>query len=208
MAHDLTSTQARAVSLTDLVIYDEIDFIHRAVMTDALLGEISVQVLDGTTMTESTPAITVTSSGAGAFTPSETIILAGTTITLGDGGTDGTGVEQAIADINNASVTGLTASQSGSEIVLTYQPLQTAWTLTLAEGSGTALIDLGFTVESVTAVTPESVSYYNMWTGTIDDRKKSYEFERVVTHFQGLGYSIIAKLNTSTTNTFFWEIYW
>lgn len=208
MAHDLTSTQARTVSITDLVIYNEIDFIHRAVMTDALLGEISVIVNDGTTMTESTPAITVTGSGFGPFTPSETIILAGTTITLGDGGNDGTGVEQAIADINNASVTGLVATQSGTEIVLTYQPLQTAWTFTLAEGSGTALVDIGFTVETATPADPESVSYYNMWTGTIDDRKKSYEFERVVNHFQGLGYSIIAKVNTDTTNTFFWEVYW
>lgn len=208
MAYELTSTEARNLSTSDLVIYNEIDTLTRAIYTASLAGDIETTVNDGTTMTESTPTITITGSGFSAFTASQTIVIAGTTITLGDGGTDGTGVEQAVADINNASVTGLTASQSGSEIVLTYTPTQATWSLTLAEGNGTALADIGFAAGTTTATNPSSVDYYNNWNGTTEDRKMSYEFTQVVNHFQNLGYNIVAKKNTTTNNTFYWELYW
>lgn len=208
MAHDLTATEARTVSTTDLIIYNEIDTINRAVIAAALAGDLQTTVDDGTTMTESTPIITVTSSGAGAFTPSNTATFAGTTVTFGDGGNDGTGLDQAVADINNAAITGLTAAHDGSEITLTYECPQANWTFTLAEGTG-ALAELGFTAGSTTATAPESVDYYSVWTGTTEDRKKSYEFTQVVNHFQNLGYSILAKQNTaSSTAVFMWEAYW
>ncbi len=209
MAYDLTATQARTVSTTDLVIYNEIDTISRAIMAAALTGELSTTVDDGTTMTESTPTITVTSSGAGAFTPSETIVLAGSTITLGDGSGDGTNVYQATADINAADITGLTATTDGSEITLSYEPPQATWGITLAEGSGSALADLGFTAGSESPATPESVDYYSVWSGVTEDRKKSYELAQVVNHFQNLGYNILAKKNTTTASSVIkWEIYW
>ena len=208
MAHDLTATQARTVSTTDAVIYNEIDTINRAVLAAALAGDLNTQVADGTTMTESTPTITVTSSGAGAFTPSATAVFAGTTVTFGDGGTDGTGLDQAVADINNAAIAGLTATTDGAEITLTYSPPQATWSLTLAEGTG-ALAELGLTAGTITATTPDSVSYYNMWSGQIEDRKKSFEFTQVIQHFQDSGYSILAKQNTaSAQTTFLWEVYW
>jgi hypothetical protein len=209
MAHDLTSTQARTASTTDQVIYNEIDTITRAVIVAALAGELTTEVADGTTMTECTPIITVTSVGAGAFIATETIIIAGETITLGDGATDGTGIDQAIADINNTAITGLVASRLGNEIVLTYIAPLSAWNLVLVEGSGTALANLGFTAGTTAATTPTSVDYYSMWSGLTADRKKLYEYTQVIHHFQGLGYSIITKQNTDSAQvTFKWEIYW
>ena len=209
MTHNLTSTQARNASITDQVIYNEIDTITRAIVTAGLAGNLSTTVDDGTTMTESTPTITVTSVGASAFVANHTIVIAGETITLGDAATDGTGIEQAIADINNAAIAGLVASQQGTEIVLTYAPPKATWSLTLAEGTGTALADLGFTSEVTAAITPESVAYYNMWIGQNADRKKSYEYTQVIQHFQSLGYSILAKQHTGNAQlTFKWEVYW
>lgn len=208
MAHDLTASQARTVSTTDQVIYNEIDTISRAIYTDALAGNLQTTVDDGTLMTESTPIVTVTSSGAGAFTPGNTAVFAGTTVTFGDGVNDGTGLDQAVADINNAAITGLTASHNGSEITLTYECPQSVWSITLAEGKG-ALAELGFTPGTTSATNPESVDYYSVWTGQTVDRKSSYEFAQVVNHFQDLGYNILAKQNTnSAVATFMWEVYW
>jgi uncharacterized membrane protein len=212
MAHNLTATQARNMSASDLVIYNEVDTITRAIYAASLAGDLSTQVTDGTTMTENTPTITVvgTSVGTGAvFTPNDTIIIAGTTVTLSSGAGSGTNVYQAVADINAASIVGLTASTDGAIVTLTYQCPQGTWSLALAEGNGTALADLGLTAGTTTATTPESVSYYNMWSGQIADRKKSYEFAQVVQNLQNDGFNIVAKQNTvSAQTTFMWEIYW
>jgi len=211
MAHDLTATQARTVSTTDAVIYNEIDTINRAVLAAALAGDLNTQVSDGTTMTESTPTITVTGSVANpTFTAADQVQLAGQAIALGVDAGAGTGLDQAIADINNAAITGLTASKNDADqLVLTYIPPQSAWTLEIGAGTGTANADLGLTAGTVTATTPDSVSYYNMWSGQIEDRKKSFEFTQVIQHFQDSGYSILAKQNTaSAQTTFLWEVYW
>lgn len=207
MNKTISAQQAKTVSITDMAIYNEIDYISRAIYAAALAGNLEATIDDGTAMTESTPVITVTSSGAGAFTENETIVIAGTTITLGSELTDGTGIDQAIADINNAEISGLTAARTGNEIQLVYQPSQSSWILVLAEGSGTALADLGFTAGTITATVPGSVAYYNVWSGASEDRKKSYEYSQVVSYFQDLGYNIIAKKNTITENTFYWEVY-
>jgi len=210
MAHDLTATQARTVSTTDAVIYNEIDTINRAVLAAALAGDLNTQVSDGTTMTESTPTITVTGSVANpTFTAADQVQLAGQAIALGVDAGAGTGLDQAIADINNAAITGLTASKNDADqLVLTYIPPQSAWTLEIGAGTGTANADLGLTAGTVTATTPDSVSYYSAWTGEIDDRATTTKMSQVINHFQDLGYNILRKKNTTTNNTFYWELYW
>lgn len=205
MARDLSATQARTVSTTDLVIYNEIDSIYRGVMAAALAGNLEVSVSDGTVMTESTPTITVvgteldpTVGGAG-----ESLTINDVSITL----PATSDVDQIVAAINDAAVAGLTASKNSTQqVVLTYEPAPATWSLNIGADSGNATV--GFTAGVVSADTPDSVEYYNVWTGTTDDRKKSYEFAQVVNHFQNLGYSIVAKKNTTTGNTFYWEIYW
>jgi len=210
MASDLTATQARILSTSDKVIYNEIDTISRAIIDAALLGNLSTVVNDGTTMTESTPVVTVTSSGySDGWTPGATLAIAGETVTLSSGPNDGTNIDQATTDINNADISGLTATNDGSEITLSYEAPQGSWALALSEGSG-GLSELGFTAGSTSLSTnPESVDYYSVWSGTSADRKKSYEIEQVMKHFQSLGYNIVIKKNvTSDTTTFKWEVYW
>ena len=206
MAHNITATQARNLSASDLVIYNEIDTITRAINTAALAGELSTVVNDGTTMTESTPTITVTGSVANpvAGGVGESLTLAGSTVTI-DALED---LDQMIASINDAAISGLTASKNSSnQIVLTYVPPMGTWSFVIDADSANAT--LGLTAGTTTATTPESVSYYNMWSGQIDDRKKSYEFSQVVQSFQNDGFNIVAKQNTaSAQTTFLWEIYW
>lgn len=205
MAHDLTATQARTVSTTDLVIYNEIDTITRAIYAAGLAGDLSTSVNDGTTMTESTPTITVTGTVADPVVggAGEALTLAGGTVSL----PANSDVDQIVAAINDEAITGLTASKNASsQVVLTYEPPMATWSLVISGDSGNTTI--GITTGTVPATDPESVTYYNVWIGQTEDRKKSYEFAQVINHFQGLGYNIVAKQNTTTTNTFYWEIYW
>lgn len=205
MAYDLTSTQARTVSTTDMVIYNEVDTINRAIIAASLAGNLSTQVNDGTTMTESTPTITVVGTEVDPVVgvAAESLTLAGVAVTL-EADDD---VDQIVAAINDASIAGLTASKNASlQVVLTYEPPQGTWSFVIGVDSGNATV--GFTAGTITATNPESTAYYALWTGIGEDRKKSYEFAQVVNHFQNLGYNILAKKNTTTGNTLLWEIYW
>ncbi len=210
MTHELSATQARTLAYSDLVVHNEVDTITRQVITDAGNGLTQSTINDGTTMTESTPTITVTGSVANpTFTAADQVQLAGQAIALGVDAGAGTGLDQAIADINNAAITGLTASKNDADqLVLTYIPPQSAWTLEIGAGTGTANADLGLTAGTVTATTPDSVSYYSAWTGEIDDRATTTKMSQVINHFQDLGYNILRKKNTTTNNTFYWELYW
>ena len=210
MSHSLTSVQARTVAYTDLIVHNEIDYIERQIIAAGLLGELETTITDGTTMTESTPTITLTgtSVGGGAvFTPGNTIVIAGTTVTFSSGAGAGTNVYQAVADINAAAIAGLTASTDGDIVTLTYEPSQSTWSLVIADGTE-LLASLGLTAGTYTATTPDSVGYYNAWTGDIDDRKLAHQMSQVINHFQGEGFSIIQKKNTTTGNTFYWGVYW
>lgn len=202
---DFTATQARTASTTDQVIYNEIDTVTRAILTAALTGELTVVVANGTTMTQSTPTITVTGTVADPVVGvvDESLILAGNTIVL----TANNDVDQIVATINDAAVTGLSATKNAAQqVVIAYTPPVATWSLMI--GAGTANATVGVTAGSEAPVDPESIAYHSVWSGQETDRKKSYEFAQVVQHFQNLGYSIIAKKNTDTGNTFKWELYW
>jgi hypothetical protein len=204
MNKTISAQQARNVSNTDMVIYNEVDAISRAIYAAAIAGNLDATVNDGTTMTESTPTITVTGtvSNPAVHGGSESLTLAGESVTLPHNGD----VDQIIAAINDANITGLVATKnSNTQIVLTYQPPQTAWTFTIGTDTGNATC--GFTADIIAATDPDSVVYYNVWSGTAEDRKKSYEYSQVISYFQDLGYNILAKKNTITENTFYWEIY-
>lgn len=206
MTRDLTATQARAVSTTDLVIYNEIDSIQRKIIEQSLLGNLTATVDNGTTMTESTPVITITGTvsnpvvgGAG-----ESLTLANANIAL----PANSDINQIVAAINDAGIQGLTAAKNASsQVVLTYEVPQGSWELVVGVDSGNTTI--GITDDVYTPVAPESVSYYQVWSGVTEDRKKSYEIAQVTNHFQRLGYNILAKKNTdSQTAVIKWELYW
>ena len=205
MTRDLTATQARTVSTTDLVIYNEIDTIYRAIMAASLNGDLTCTVDDGSTMTESTPTITVIGTVANPTVgvTGEALTIAGGSVSL-EANDD---VDQIVAAINDAAITGLTASKnSESKVVLSYEPQMSGWNLLIGADSGNATI--GLTTGTVAATNPLSVDYYAMWSGTLESRKYSYEYAQVINHFQNLGYNIVAKKNTVTENTIKWEVYW
>jgi hypothetical protein len=200
----INKTEARAMARADLTIYDEVNALMRQVIQDAGNGLYQTTISDGTTMTESTPTITVTGTVANpTITPSDTLILGGNTISLG---TTGTNLNAVIADINDANISGLVASKnSTNNLVLTYSaPSSTSWNFII--GAGTANTDVGLTAGTTTATNPESVTYFSVWQGVANDRPKTDQMNQVILYFQNLGYTIDRLINTTNNKTFKWVI--
>ena len=204
MTYYINKTEDRSIARADLIIFNEVSALMKQVITDAGNGLYETTITDGTTMTESTPTITITGSVANPTVSSlETLIIAGQTIILGPSGTN---LNAVISDINDAGVTGLVASKNAANnLVLTYTAVaSTAWTVVL--GAGTANANLGLTAQSYTATDPSSVSYYNVWNGTATDRAKSDQMNQVMEYFKNLGYTIDRLKNTTTNKNLKWVI--
>ena len=204
MTYFINKTEARAIARADLTIFNETQALMKQVITDAGNGLYQTTVTDGTTMTESTPTITITGTVANPTVSSlETVILGGQTVILGPSGTN---LNAVIADINDANVSGLVASKNAANnLVLTYTaPAATTWTFVL--GAGTANTNLGLTAQTYTASNPDSVAYYNVWSGTVADRAKTDQMNQVVKYFENLGYTIERLKNTTTNKNFKWVI--
>lgn len=204
MSYTINKTQARNIARADLTIFNETQALMKQVITDAGNGLYETTITDGTTMTESTPTITITGSVANpTITATPTVILGGQTITLG---TTGLSLNAVIADINDAGVSGLVASKNATNnLVLTYTaPAATTWTFVV--GAGTANADLGLTAATSTATNPSSVTYFTTWDGSTQDRAKTDQMNQVELYFKNLGYTITRLKNTTTNKTFKWQI--
>lgn len=202
----LNAAQARAKSNSDLVIYDEVQYIMKDIITQSAAGGYTSTIADGTTMTESTPEVVVTGTVANpTVVVGETFIWDGTTVTLG---TTGTNLNAIIADINDAGITGLVASKNATNnIVLTHNiPQSTAWQYVI--GTGTANNNLGITANTYVPPNPSSSTYYTTWQGTSVNRGYKVQMDYVVRHFENLGYRIERSVNTGTNQTFQWNISW
>ena len=119
MTYAINKTEARTIARADLTIFNETQALMKQVITDAGNGLYETTITDGTTMTESTPTITITGTVANPTVSSlETVILGGQTVILGPSGTN---LNAVIADINDANVSGLVASKNAANnLVLTY----------------------------------------------------------------------------------------
>jgi len=203
MTYYINQTQARANARQDLTIFNETSAIMKQVITDSLSGLYETTVSDGTTMTESTPQITITGSVSNpTITGTPTLIIAGSTITLG---TSGTNLNSITADVNDAIIPGLVAGKDNVNFRVFYTaPASTAWQVTI--GAGTANTDLGLTAGTITATNPTSVDYYNAWIGQTTDRSKEDQMKQVIDYFENLGYVIERRTNTNTNKTFSWNI--
>ena len=204
MTYSINKTEARTIARADLTIFNETQALMKQVITDSGNGLYETTITDDTTMTESTPTITITGSVANpTITSTPTVILGGVTVTLG---TSGLNLNAVIADINDAAVSGLVASKNAANnLVLTYTaPAATTWSFVV--GAGTANTALGLTATTTTATNPDSVAYYNVWSGTTADRAKSDQMTQVITYFQNLGYSIERLKNTTTNKNLKWVI--
>ena len=205
MSVGLNAAQARAKASQDMIVYQETQTIMEKVITESGLGKFEAYVDDGTTMTISTPSVANTGTVSNpTISVGDTLIIDGTTITLG---TTGTSLNAVIADINDAGVTGLTASKAGGYLVLTVEDAAgQTWTYEI--GAGTANASLGFTAGIYSLTDPTSVSYFDVWQGTASDRSLQNQMEEVIREFQNLGYKLERLSNSSTNRTFKWYIYW
>ena len=204
MTYAINKTEARTIARADLTIFNETQFLMKQVITDAGNGLYETTITDGTTMTESTPTITITGTVANPTVSSlETVIIAGQTIILGPSGTN---LNAVIADINDANVSGLVASKNAANNLVLSYTLAQATSFTVILGAGTANTNLGLTAQTYTASNPDSVAYFNCWQGTVSDRVKTDQMNQVIQYFQNLGYTIERLKNTSTNKTLKWVI--
>ena len=205
MSVGLNASQARAKASQDMIVYQETQAIMEKVITESGLGKFEAYVDDGTTMTISTPSVANTGTVINpTISVGETLIIDSQTVTLG---TTGTSLNAVIADINDAGVTGLTASKAGGYLVLTVEDAAgQTWTYEI--GAGTANASLGFTAGVYSLTNPTSVSYFEVWQGTTADRALQNQMEEVIREFNNLGYKIERLTNTLTNRTIKWYIYW
>lgn len=204
MTFGITSQQATQNKRNDLVILDEQYAIMKEIITQSQNGVCNFTIDDGTTMTESTPTITITGTQANpTIVAANTVILGSSTVVLG---TSGTNLNAVIADINDANISGVVASKSANnELVITYTtPAATTWTFDI--GAGTANAALGLTNQTYTATDPSSVNYFNVWQGNTTDKCDADDMKAVITYFENLGYVIERQTNNSTSKTFKWRI--
>ena len=199
----LNATQARAKANQDLVIYNESYVIMNEIITASAAGVYEITVSDKSTMTDATP--TVTKKGTvqnPVIAPGVTLIINGSTITLG---TTGTTLNAVVADINDAGVAGVVASKEDGYLVLSITMSQSDWTYSI--GAGTANATLGLT-EEVNTGTATGKSYYEVWQGSVTDRAKQQQMDEIIRYFENLGYKIQRRSNTVSSKTFDWYVFW
>lgn len=203
MSFGINAQQANQNKRNDLVIFEEQCAIMRKIIEQSSAGACSITIND-TTMTQSTATITVTGTIADpVIIGTPTVIINGSTVTLG---TTGTNLNSVIADINDANVSGVVASKNeNNQLVLTYTaPAATTWQLVI--GAGTANTDLGLTANTTTATNPSSVTYYQVSQGSTVDICSTEEMNEVISYFRNLGFEIEQQTNTTTGKTFQWVI--
>ena len=203
MTYYINKQEARSMARADLTIFNEVNAIMKQIITDAGNGLYETTVSDGTTMTESTPQISITGTVSNpTITGTPTLIIAGSTITLG---TSGTNLNSITADVNDAIIPGLVAGKDNVNFRVFYTaPASTAWQVAI--GAGTANTDLGLTAGTTTATNPDSVDYFRVWQGVTNDRAKTDQMNQVISYFENLGYTISRLTNSATNKTFKWVI--
>lgn len=201
----LNAAQARAKSSQDMVVFNECTAIMNAIITTSASGVYETYVDDGTTMTECTPStIKIGTVNSPTVNVGDTLIINSTTITLG---TTGTNLNSIIADINDAAVTGITASKDAGYLVLNVV-LDASATWSYEIGTGTANTALGFTDGIYVPPTPTSTTYFTSWQGAITDRALDNQMNAVIKYFSNLGYKVNRLTNSATGKTFRWHVYW
>jgi hypothetical protein len=198
-------SNAKALSLIDMAVHDEIDKITRAVIEQTTLGKYGAIIGDDSPMTTSTPIIEIigTVQNPSTGVSGESLTIAGVGISL----PANNDVDQIVAKINDAAIVGLTAMKTNDlRVKIVYETTPTNWELEVTPDSGNTTI--GITDGTYTATNPDSVEYYNVWYGTSDNRAMTLKMGIVLNHFRDLGFTIFQRKNTETEKTFMWEISW
>lgn len=201
----LNAAQARANSSQDMIVFEEIQSIMRAIISASNAGDYFAFVDDETTMTTSTPsAVKIATVNNPTITVGNTLIINDQTVILG---TTGINLNSIIADINDANISGVTASKDENYLVLNIEASQsTTWNYTI--GAGTANSEVGLTAGTYNISNPASVNYFNTWQGTETNRALQSQMDQVARYFTNLGYKVERVTNTNTAKTFKWHVYW
>jgi hypothetical protein len=200
----ISAADAKLQAQGNLVILQEVRAIEEAILTAVGSNLLYATVSDGTTMTMSTPAISVTATvNNPTTTASQTFTINSTTVT-----SSGTTINSIVDDINTLAMTGITASKTAVAGALKISSDNNNFTLIIAAGSGTLLGDLGLTAATTTA-TAVSKDYYNVWQNTATNTTYTQQMSEVVQYFTDKGYTIVRQKNADTTNTTFkWYVTW
>lgn len=201
----LNAAQARANSSQDLIVFEEVNAIMRAIINASEAGNYEMYAEDDTVMTLSTPITQkIGTVNSPTITPGNTLIINGITIALG---TSGTNLNSIIADINDANITGVTAGKDSNYLVLSVEmAAASSWTYEI--GAGTANAAVGLSAGIYTVANPPSTLYFSAWQGTLTNRALQSQMDAVATYFVNLGYKIERVTNTLTSKTFKWHVYW
>ena len=188
----------------NLIILQEVSAIEQAILTAVSSSLLNATVSDCTTMTMSTPAISVTGTvNNPTTTAGHTFTINGTTVTA-----SGTTINSIVDDINTLAMSGITASKTAVAGALNIASDNNNFTLILAVGTGTILGDLGLTAATTTA-TAVSKIYHNVWQGTGTNTTYTQQMAEVIKYFTDKGYTITRQKNADTTNTTFkWHVTW
>lgn len=205
MSVGLNASQARAKSQQDMIIFNEVTDIMRAIIEASGQGLFELRIDDGTYMTASRP----TQEHAAGVVDAEivigqTVIINGYEVTLG---ITGTNVGAVVADINDAGIPGVTAKKEFNRLVLVLEAGQsTIWSYSI--GAGTANTALGLVPGDYLFDNPPSLDFFSTWQGVTTDRAKMQQMDQVIKYFRNIGFKIERLINPQTQKTMVWSIYW
>ena len=200
----ISAADAKLQAQGNLVILKEVRAIEEAILTAVSSSLLNATVSDGTTMTMSTPAISVTATvNNPTTTAAHTFTLNGTTVTA-----SGTTINAIVDDINTLALTGITASKTAVAGALKISSDNNNFALTIAAATGTILGDLGLTA-AITNASAVSKTYYTVWQNTSVNTTYKQQMSEVIKYFADKGYTIVRQKNADTTNaTFKWYVTW
>jgi len=200
----ISAADAKLQAQGNLVILQEVRAIEEAILTAVSSSLLNATVSDGTTMTMSTPAVSVTATvNAPTITAAHTFTINSTTVTA-----SGTTLNSIVDDINTLAISGITASKTAVTGALKISSDNNNFTLIIAVGTGTILGDLGLTAATTTA-TAVSKTYHTVWQNTSVNTTYKQQMSEVIKYFTNIGYTVIRQKNADTTNTTFkWYVTW
>ncbi len=162
----ISAADAKLQAQGNLVILQEVRAIEEAILTAVSSSLLNATVSDGTTMTMSTPAVSVTATvNNPTTTAGHTFTINSTTVTASS-----TTINAIVDDINTLAMIGITASKTAVAGALKISSDNNNFTLLIAAGTGTILGDLGLTAATTNA-TAVSKTYLDVWQNTSTNTK-------------------------------------
>ena len=175
-----------------MIIYDEVQFLMKDIITQSAAGNYNSTITDGTTMTESNLSYYYRYSSHPTVVVGETPSFNGTP-TLG---TTGTNLNAIIADINDAAITGLVASKNATNnLVLTQHSFISGHILLMR----TANNNLGLTANTYTPILKVMYIGIRGWVQVQIEAIRP-QMDYIIKYFRDLGYRIERSTNPSNSN--------